>query len=149
MLINLLLPIVFLFFGLWAVEMPFRGYITHLLPFVTLFFVLHLLAQKWMRHPSERGLQWRGMLLKLGTWPVYVLALIYAIVGKKVPWFPTSKRRNRGGAPMLVLPQLLIVLLSIAAIAWGWHSPLRDFEGTQLMMFFASLNCVLMLQPSW
>jgi hypothetical protein len=36
-------------------------------------------------------------------------------------------------------------VLSLAAIAWGIMSPLRDFEGTQLMIFFASLNCVLML----
>ena len=145
MLINLLLPIVFLFFALWAVEMPFRGYVTHLLPFAVLFLAIHVLAQRWMRHSSEYGLQWRGMLLKLGTWPVYVLALCYAIVGRKVIWLPTPKTRSRSGAPMLVLPQLLIVLFSVAAIVWGWNSPVRDFEGTQLMIFFASLNCILTL----
>jgi cellulose synthase (UDP-forming) len=145
MLINLLLPIVFLFFAVWAVEMPFRGYATHLLPFAVLFVTIHLLAQRWMRDPSERGLQWRGMLLKLGTWPVYVLALVYAIAGRRVPYLPTPKTHTRGGRPLLVLPHAVVVVLSLAAIAWGIMSPLRDFEGTQLMIFFASLNCVLML----
>ena len=53
--------------------------------------------------------------------------------------------RGSTGTPLLVLPQLGIVLLSLAAIVWGWMSPLRDFEGTRLMMFFAALNCVLTL----
>ena len=143
--LNLLLPIVFLFSALWAVEMPIRGYVTHLIPFATCFVVIHLLAQRWMRHPTERGLQWRGALLKIATWPVYMLALIYAIAGVNVPYLPTPKTRKRGTAPLLVLPHALIILLSIAAIVHGWNSPLRDFEGTQVMMFFAALNAVLML----
>jgi cellulose synthase (UDP-forming) len=143
--LNMLLPIVFLFSALWAVEMPIRGYVTHLVPFAACFMAIHLLAQKWMRHPSERGLQWRGALLKVATWPVYMLALIYAIVGVNVPYLPTPKTRGRGTAPLLVLPHALIILLSLAAIVYGWYSPLRDFEGTQLMMFFAGLNSLLML----
>ncbi|MBE0556226.1 MAG: hypothetical protein IH628_03255, partial [Proteobacteria bacterium] len=145
MLINLILPILFLFFGVWAVEMPFRGYVTHLIPFVTMFLAIHLLAQRWMRHPSERGLQWRGMLLKLGTWPVYVLALVFALSRRDVPYLPTPKVRRGGGNPLLVLPHAAVVLLSLAAIAWGLNSPLADFEGTRLMVFFASLNSLLML----
>jgi cellulose synthase (UDP-forming) len=145
MLINLVLPILFLFMAVWAVEMPFRGYVTHLSPFVALFLVIHLLAQRWMRHPSERGLQWRGMLLKLATWPVYVLAFFFAISGRKVPYLPTPKIRKGGGNVSLVVPHIAVVLLSLAAIAWGLNSPLRNFEGTQLMIFFASLNCLLML----
>lgn len=145
MMINLLLPIIFLFFAVWAVEMPFRGYATHLFPFAVLFVVIHLLAQRWMRDPTERGLQWRGMLLKLGTWPVYVLALLYAMAGRRVPYLPTPKTHARGGKPLLILPHAVVVVLSLAAIAWGVSSPLRNFEGTQLMIFFASLNCALML----
>ncbi|HOJ04717.1 MAG TPA: glycosyltransferase [Bacteroidota bacterium] len=144
MLINLLLPIIFLFSGWWAVEMPIKGYFAHLLPFVANFLLLHLVAQRWMRHPSERGLQWRGALLKLGSWPVYVLALLYAIAGVNVPYLPTPKTRGVRGSAWLVLPHVAVMLLSLAALLYAWQSPLRDFDGTRLMMFFAVLNMLLL-----
>jgi cellulose synthase (UDP-forming) len=143
--INLFLPVIFLFTGIWAVEMPIEGYVARLIPFVVMFLVIHLLSQRWMRHPSERGLQWRGMLLKLGTWPVYLLALLYALLGVKVPYLPTAKTRQRGNFLGLVLPQVVVVVLSLAGIAWAARSPLADFDGTRLMMVFASINCLLML----
>jgi cellulose synthase (UDP-forming) len=143
--INAILPIIFLFFGIWAVEMPFRSYIIHLVPFVSMFLLIHIFAQRWMRDKSERGLQLRGMLLKVGTWPIYVLALIFSLVGVKVPYLPTAKKRQRKAFAWLVIPHITIVLLSITAIVYGLNSPLRDFDGTKLMVFFATLNCILML----
>lgn len=143
--INLFLPIIFLFTGIWAVEQPIQGYVARLVPFVTMFILIHLLSQRWMRHPSERGLQWRGMLLKLGTWPIYLLALAFAVVGVKVPYLPTAKTRQRGNFLALVLPHLAVIVLSLAGIAWALNSPLSQFDGTRLMIVFASINCLLML----
>jgi hypothetical protein len=116
-----------------------------LLPFVTLFLLIHLVSQRWMRDRSERGFQLRGMLLKLGTWPVYILALVYAIAGVAVPYLPTAKNRQAGNFLHLVTPHLAIIGLSVAGIAWALNSPLRDFDGTRLMIFFAVVNCLLML----
>jgi cellulose synthase (UDP-forming) len=143
--INLLLPIIFLFTGIWAVEMPIRGYVIRLIPFVTLFIAIHVVSQRWMRDPSERGFQLRGMLLKLGTWPVYLLALFYAIARVAVPYLPTAKNRQSGNFLPLVLPHLAIIFGSIAGIVWALNSPLRHFDGTRLMMIFAVVNCFLML----
>jgi cellulose synthase (UDP-forming) len=143
--INLLLPIVFLFTGIWAVEQPIQGYVARLVPFLVMFLIIHLLAQRWMRHPSERGLQWRGMLLKLGTWPVYLLALVYALARVRVPYLPTAKTRQRGNFLGLVLPHITVMLLSVAGVVWALHSPLADFDGTRLMIAFATINCLLMM----
>ena len=143
--INLILPIIFLFFGVWAVEMPFRGYVIHLIPFVALFLFIHLFAQRWMRHPNERGLQWRGMLLKVGTWPIYLLALIFSMFGVKVPYLPTAKKRERKVFTGLVLPHIFIAVLSLSAVVYGLSSPLSNYYGTKLMVAFASLNTLLML----
>jgi cellulose synthase (UDP-forming) len=143
--INTILPIIFLFFGIWAVEMPFRSYIIHLLPFAAMFIIIHLYAQRWMRDVKERGLQLRGMLLKVGTWPIYVLALVFALFGVKVPYLPTAKKRQHKIFPWLVIPHIVIILLSILAIIYGLNSPLRDFDGTKLMILFAVLNSLLML----
>ncbi len=143
--INLVLPIIFLFFGVWAVEMPFRGYVIHLIPFVVLFLLIHLFAQRWMRDKSERGLQWRGMLLKVGTWPIYVLALLFSLFGVKVPYLPTAKTRERKVFSGLVLPHISISILSVAAIIFSLNSPLSNYEGTKLMIAFAVLNILLMI----
>ncbi|MBW3631189.1 MAG: hypothetical protein KY464_18130 [Gemmatimonadetes bacterium] len=143
--INLFLPIIFLFTGIWAVEMPIQGYVVRLIPFVFMFLLIHLVSQRWMRHSSERGLQWRGMLLKLGTWPVYLLALFFALAGVKVPYLPTAKERQRGSFIRLVLPHLAVVVLSAAGIVWALNSPLADFDGTRLMILFATVNCLLMV----
>jgi cellulose synthase (UDP-forming) len=143
--INLLLPIVFLFTGIWAVEMPIRGYVLRLIPFVVLFLTIHILSQRWMRDRNERGFQLRGMLLKLGTWPVYVLALVYAVSGVAVPYLPTAKNRQSGNFLPLVIPHIAVIVLSAAGIAWALLSPLRDFDGTRLMIFFAVVNSLLML----
>jgi cellulose synthase (UDP-forming) len=143
--INLLLPIVFLFTGIWAVEMPIRGYVLRLIPFVLLFLLIHSISQRWMRDRRERGFQLRGMLLKLGTWPVYVLALFYAIAGVAVPYLPTAKNRQAGNFLHLVTPHLAIIGFSIGGIVWALNSPLRNFDGTRLMIVFAVVNCFLML----
>jgi cellulose synthase (UDP-forming) len=143
--INTILPIIFLFFGIWAVEMPFRSYFIHLIPFIVLFLLIHVFAQRWMRDPKERGLQWRGMLLKVGTWPVYILALLFSISGVKVPYLPTAKNRQKKISLWMVIPHITIVLLSVSAIIYGLNSPLSNFDGTKLMVFFAALNSLLML----
>jgi cellulose synthase (UDP-forming) len=142
--INLILPVVFLLFGLWAVEMPIRGYAFHLIPFAVMFLTIHRYSQRWMCAPEERGWQWRGMLLKVGTWPIYLLALIFALTGVEVPYLPTAKRRQEGIFPVLVAPHMLIVLCSVGAIIWGLRSPLSGYYGTKLMELLAGINVFLM-----
>jgi hypothetical protein len=143
--INAVLPIIFLFFGLWAVEMRFDDFLVHLVPFLFMFLLIHLSAQIWMRDRRERGLQWRGMLLKMGTWPIYVLALILTLLRREVPYLPTPKTRQLEGFSLLILPHIAVVLLSVLASIWALNSPLADFGGTRLMIFFAGLNVLMML----
>ena len=145
MTINLVLPILFLFFGLWAVEMRFDDFLIHLVPFVVMFLIIHVVSQVWMRHSSERGLQWRGMLLKVASWSVFLQGFFQAVLGVTVEYTPTPKNRTSGGSVRHVAPHLAIIGLSAAAIIYGASSEQSTFEGTHLMMFFAGLNILLML----
>jgi len=144
-LITCILPILFLFFGLWAVEMEFGEFLIHMLPYAMMTFFIGWYVQRWFRHPSEKGFLWRGMFLKKGTWPIYVLSFIYLLTGTKVPYLPTPKTAEKGTFTALVLPHLAVIILSAAAIAFCLITSVRFVTGTKLMIFFAASNIVFLL----
>lgn len=142
--ITCILPVLFLFFGLWAVEMDFREFLIHVTPYALVTFSMGWFIQRWYRHPSEKGFLWRGMFLKKGTWPIYLLSFLYFVTGTKVPYFPTPKTAEKGVFTNLVLPHLAVIVLSIAAIIYCLMTSVRFVTGTKLMIFFALSNIVLM-----
>ncbi len=144
--VTVLFPIIFLFFNIFAVEMATGDYVLHLIPYIVVFFLLQLSTIRWLRDPSERGLHLRGMVLKAGTWPVYVLGFLYTLVGVEVPYLPTPKE-SAGRASVfsrLLLPHWLSIVLSIAAMIHAATTTMIDYPGTRLMMLFATVNVVLM-----
>lgn len=142
--ITCILPILFLFFGLWAVEMDLSGFLLHVIPYSVLSASIGLYAQKWYRDPSEQGVPWRGMCLKKGTWPIYVLSFLYFLSRTRVPYFPTPKIAERGVFTKLVIPHITVMILS------GWavlHALLKGDAvpaGADVMIFFAVCNILLM-----
>ena len=143
--VTCILPIVFLFFGLWAVEMDFGEFLIHITPFVTMSILIGWFVQRWYRDRSEKGFLWRGMFLKKGTWPIYVLGLAYCLTRTRVPYLPTPKTADRNVYTSLVVPHLTVMGLSAAAVVYALLSYDRFVIGTRLMMFFAACNIVLML----
>lgn len=116
--IYLLIPAVYLWTGVQPAAMFFSAYLQHALP-VGLFAVLiYRFAQRWLCDPArERGWHWRGMLLKLGCWSVYLKALVLALLGVAVPYIPTAKSRQAGNFWRLAAVPLTITLGSIATLA--------------------------------
>jgi cellulose synthase (UDP-forming) len=145
--LTLLLPPFFLLSGHWAVSMRMRDFLLHLAPFAFLFLCVHLLLQRHLRHREEWGLQWRGSLLKLGTWHVYLLALLYTLAGKGVPYVPTAKTRSRAGALRQVWPSIAVAVAGPLAAISALTGPLAGFWGTHLMVGFACMN-TLLLSPT-
>jgi cellulose synthase (UDP-forming) len=143
--ITCILPILFLFFGLWAVEMELDDFLLHALPYGFMTFFVSWYSQRWYRHRSEKGLLWRGMFLKKGTWPIFLLGMMYCLTRTRVPYFPTPKTAEKGVFTTLVIPHLAVIVLSVTAILYSLVTYDRFVAGTQLMMFFAVCNIVLML----
>jgi cellulose synthase (UDP-forming) len=143
--VTCILPIVFLFFGLWAVEMNFGEFLIHISPFVIMSILIGWFVQRWYRDRSEKGFLWRGMFLKKGTWPIYVLGLAYCLTRTRVPYLPTPKIADRNVYTSLVVPHLTIMGFSAAAIVYALLSYDRFVIGTRLMILFAACNIVLML----
>jgi cellulose synthase (UDP-forming) len=143
--ITSILPILFLFFGLWAVEMDLQNFLLHIGPYAVMTFFIAWYAQRWYRYESEKGLLWRGMFLKKGTWPIFMLGLTYCLTRTKVPYLPTPKTAEKGIFTNLVVPHLAVMGLSAAAIAYALLTYDRFVAGTQLMMFFAACNILFLL----
>jgi cellulose synthase (UDP-forming) len=147
--LNLILPIVCLFFQVYGVEMPLTGFLIHLAPYLLVSTLMHALAQRWYTHREEMGVPWRSMLLEKATWHVYLLGFIFGAIGRKVPYLPTPKEGSEKPIPWLVAPHWAIILLSILAICWVPVHYHRIDDGTWLMVTFAAVNSLLLLPAAW
>jgi cellulose synthase (UDP-forming) len=114
--------------------------------------LLYFYVQRFMCDPStERGVHWRGLVLKFACWPVFLLGTVLAVARAEIPYIPTAKEAVRGRFLRLAGPQL--VLMSIYAITLGHvvAGRLRASEGSlELsseavwgMLGFATLPVVL------
>ena len=144
--ITILLPILFLFFQIYAIEMPITGFFIHCIPYIVIWLTITLYLQRWYTDKKEKGFPWRSMFLEKGTWHIYTLAFIYACIGKNIPWLPTPKNRQNHTNIVLLMPHIIAVVLSVAAIIFPFFFYHRIDYGTQLMMVFAAMN-VFALTP--
>ncbi len=141
-MLTILLPVVFLYAKIFAVEMPFDQFAVHLVPYVLITVVINLYVQRWYSDKSEYGIPWRTMLFERGTWYIYFLGLFYAVVGKKVLYLPTPKKAKAGRCCKLVIPHIVAVVLSASAVIFAFLTYPRIDGGTILMTAFAGLNII-------
>jgi cellulose synthase (UDP-forming) len=118
-LIYLTIPLLYLWTGAQPAAMFLADYLAHALPVGVFGILIYRFAQRWLVDPPrERGWHWRGMLLKIGAWDVYLRGLLLALAGIAVPYIPTAKERRRGNFRRLAQVPIGIVLLSVATIVW-------------------------------
>lgn len=143
--VTLVLPIIFLFFKVFAVEMALTEFLIHLTPYVFFSFLLSLYVQRWYSDDSEKKFPWRSMVLERSCWHIYLTALFNAILGKNIPYLPTPKLASKGVFLKLVIPHIVISLLSVLAVFFAIFTYHRIGVGAVLMMFFACVNIVLFI----
>jgi cellulose synthase (UDP-forming) len=115
--IYLTIPALYLWTGVQPAAMFLSEYLAHALPVGFFGAVIYRFAQRWMCDPAtERGWHWRGMLMKLGAWTVYLNGLVLALLGVTVPYIPTAKSRQSGNFWRLAAVPLTITLASIATL---------------------------------
>lgn len=148
-----LIPFLFFFTNILPARMDFSEFIIQG-SFVALFGVLiYLFVQQWMCHPeTERGLHWRGMILKYACWPVFFLGFLLAVVNAEIPYIPTAKKAVRGYFTPFARPLVLQVLLFLFAIVMvfvvrRFYIPESQLiftaEKTWGMLGFAFIACVM------
>jgi cellulose synthase (UDP-forming) len=115
--IYLLIPALYLWTGVQPAAMFMSEYLQHALPVGFFGVLIYRYAQRWLCDPArERGWHWRGMLLKVGCWSVYLKGLILALLGVAVPYIPTAKSRQSGNFWRLAAVPLTITLASFATL---------------------------------
>lgn len=151
-LVYLIIPYLYLWTGIQPAAMHFPEFISRAGPVALLGMGTYLYAQRWLCHPVvERGLHWRGMVLKIACWPVFLAGTILAIVRADVPYIPTAKEAAAGHFWKLARPHIALVVLFIITLAWVLLQRLTFVSETELlltseavwgMIFFAGIAVI-------
>lgn len=131
----LLGPLVFghLLLLLWALltGSDLQAYFARALPLAGMAIVVRKVVGAMWEQDPRAGWQLLGTALAMSSWPVYLLAMVCAVLRIPIPHLATPKERRGGNFALLVLPQVAICLaLGVAvgvAIArgHGWSDLVR------------------------
>ncbi|MDP9177009.1 MAG: cellulose synthase catalytic subunit [Gemmatimonadota bacterium] len=122
-LVFLLFPYLYLWGGIEAAHIRFVEFVTYGTPVAVIGVMIHGVAQVWLCHrAAEWGLHWRGLILKMGCWPIFLAGTLLAVTRSEVPYIPTEKRAVRDRFLRLAWPQLAIIaafVITLARVVWG------------------------------
>lgn len=116
------IPFLYFWGGWLPAKMDFGEFLINGAPIAIIAILVYLYVQRWLSHPqSERGLHWRGTVLKFATWPVFFLGAMLAIVNAEIPYIPTAKKAVKGLSPFTrpLIFQLLIFILTFAYVIYS------------------------------
>jgi len=135
MFIYLLIPFVFLLFGVLPARMHFVEFLKYGIPVMIIAICIYLYVQLWMCDPShERGLHWRGMILKFACWPVFFLGFILSLINADIPYIPTAKQVVIGKISPFAKPMIAHILLFLATIVYVIYQRKYVITETSLVM---------------
>jgi cellulose synthase (UDP-forming) len=118
-LAYLCLPYIYLWSGLQPASVDFHEFVTAGGPVALIGAAVYLFAQRWLAdRRSERGLHWRGLMLKVACWPVFLAGTLLAIVRAEIPYIPTAKEAHRGRFLHLAWPHLLLAGTYATTLVW-------------------------------
>jgi cellulose synthase (UDP-forming) len=115
------IPFLYFWAGWLPANMDFGEFVIYGLPILIIAVLIYLYVQKWLSHPpSEKGLHWRGMILKFATWPVFFLGAMLAVVNAEIPYIPTAKKAVKGLSPYSrpLIFQLILFLGTLAYVIY-------------------------------
>lgn len=139
--IYLLIPFSYLWFGYQPASMPFEQFLVMVTPVGIMGILLYFIVQQWMCHREiEGGSHWRGLMLKIGCWPTYLLGTILAITRTPIPYIPTAKEAQVGRFFRLTWPHLAagwVYLVTVGTILY------------QRMFVIPEEEMLLTTEPVW
>lgn len=146
-LIDLLIPICSLLLMRLPIYLDLLLFATVYIPLLLTGFLIRQYAQRWLIERHEAGFHLVGGILASGTWWVYVLGAIYTLFRVKVPYIPTPKDDKPRNNFVLILPNLLMSVATLAAIGYSIYYYGRFTLNniyTQLMIAFGLVNVLIM-----
>ena len=146
-LIDLLIPVLSLLFMELPLQLDLLLFGTVYIPLLLTGFLIRQYAQRWLIERHEAGFHLVGGVLASGTWWIYTLGLLYTILRVRVPYIPTPKDDRPRNNVLLVLPNLLMSVLTLGAIAYSLYQHGRFALNNvyfQLMIGFGLLNVLVL-----
>ena len=152
MLLFLLFPYLFLWFGLLPANMDFIELAMHWLPIAAVGIGIYLYVQQWLCHPRhERGLHWRGMFMKFACWYVFLRGFLLAIINSDIPYIPTAKKAvksfSRFARPLFVHQFIFIATIFFVVVqrVYFTHEARRALTSGEIwgMVAFASIAFIM------
>ena len=141
-LISFLIPIISLF----AAATPWKGNMINFglifIPILTSILGIHFFVQRWVLDKSEWGPHLIGGILLACTWWIYIIGAVYTVIRKKVPYLPTPKEDKELTSWKILIPNLVVGVISIAAVIYGLTIDFTPFS--IFMSGFALLNASIM-----
>ncbi len=120
------------------------SYLIHALPLgVAVILMRRLVNDAWNPHeaPAGNAFNWRGYAQAGALWPIYSVALLCAVLRIPIPHIATPKQRVLHAHPLLVAPQIGMVVTLLAAIAWRLASGAGAAD-TVVVVFAAAVAAV-------
>jgi cellulose synthase/poly-beta-1,6-N-acetylglucosamine synthase-like glycosyltransferase len=109
--------------------------------------IYQVLVNRWLQRfnidpQSEHGLLWRGRIMFIAAWPIYFLAFIGVMRGKRLTYVVTPKGDTQATArnPSIFIPHFLLGSVTLLDVIAGYF--LRHDSGQ--LVFWALLNTALM-----
>ena len=113
----LLFPYLYLWTGVQPASMRFAGFLVATAPVAIIGVAIYLFVQRWLCDAgAERGFHWRGLILKLACWPIFVAGTVMGIARIDVPYVPTAKRPVAGRFVRLAWPHLALLVIYAATL---------------------------------
>jgi len=150
----LIIPYLFFWLGLLPAQMHFVDFLIQVLPIGIFALAIYLFVQNWLSHPgTERGVHWRGMILKFASWPVLFLGFMLSVVNAEIPYIPTAKKAETGKISPFARPlffQIMLFFITFGFVIFKRRYLLPESElflsaeQTWGMMFFA-MSAIIMI----
>jgi cellulose synthase (UDP-forming) len=161
-LIYFSIPMIYLWLGKQPAVFLITEYVQHALPIGVLGATIYRFVQRWNCDPvRERGWHWRGTLLKLGAWNIFLKGFVLSVIGVAVPYIPTSKERRRASFWRLARMPIAIIAFCVMTLLWTLFRQLFVLPESEVrittevtlgMTVFTFVNVILMsgrLYAAW
>lgn len=142
---DFIIPIVALILAEFPWYVSLGEFVVMFMPFFFISICIRQYAQRWYHEKNEKGFHMFGGILRTGTWWIFALGLIYAILRIKVPYIPTPKDDKPKNNFWLSLPNLIVCLSCVGAIMYSQYKYGHVYNNpyVQMMALFALTNVAI------
>ncbi|WP_212590353.1 glycosyltransferase [Hymenobacter gelipurpurascens] len=142
-LIDIAVPILSLVLSVYPWHISLGAFALHMAPLLGIGLLIRYKAQQWLREPQEAGLHLAGGILRVGSWWVYLLGLVYTFLRVRVPYIPTPKEGNTRNELRICLPNIVAIVLCAVAVKYAGRLDWSPYS--RLMAFLATCNAAILL----